>query len=423
MNLVLLGINHRTAPLELREKLAEALQDLAAGYQSLTSLSGLKEVLLYSTCNRIEVLFTTADPPTTLPQVQTLLVNLAEVASADLEKGLYVHQEGGAVEHLFRVASGLDSMVVGEPQILGQVKEAYRQATQQRATGPILNRLLHKTFSVAKRIRSETGIGCQAVSVSYAAVELARKIFGSLSGKTALLVGAGEMAELAVEHLKHCGVSQIIVANRTLERAMKLARRFQGDAVSLAELECQLLHIDILISSTGATEQILSRDQVRQAMRLRKQRPLFMIDIAVPRDLDPEINTLDNVYLYNIDDLQDIITVNLRYRQQEAVKAERIIAAEALKFLQWRESLTAYPTIIALQEKADQICRNELKKTLSQLGPLTPEQIKSLEVLTQSIVHKLLHDPILYMKRNHHPKDPAREIDYIRRLFNLDPER
>ncbi|MBW2134700.1 MAG: glutamyl-tRNA reductase [Deltaproteobacteria bacterium] len=423
MNLILLGINHRTAPLELREKLAGGLQDAAAGYQRIKSVSGLQEVLLYSTCNRIEVLFTTPDPPATLPQVQTFLLNLAEVSSADLEKGLYIYQEGEAVQHLFRVASGLDSMVVGEPQILGQVKEAYRQATQQHATGAILNRLLHKTFSVAKRIRSETGIGCQAVSVSYAAVELARKIFGSLTDKTALLVGAGEMAELAVEHLKRYGVSQIVVANRTLERALKLAQRFGGEAISLAELEHQLLKIDILISSTGATEQILTREQVKRVMRLRKQQPLFLIDIAVPRDLDPAINTLDNVYLYNIDDLQGIIAVNIRYRQQEAVKAERIIASEVLKFLQWRESLAVYPTIIALQEKADHICRNELKKTLNQLGPLTPEQIKSLEVLTQSITHKLLHDPILYMKRNHHPKDPSREIDYIRRLFNLDRER
>ncbi|RLA88616.1 MAG: glutamyl-tRNA reductase [Deltaproteobacteria bacterium] len=422
MNLVLLGINHRTAPLEIREKLAGGLQDLSAGYQALRHLAGLKEVLLYSTCNRVEVLFTTADPPKTVPRVQTFLINLADLPTEEQERIMYIHQEGEAVQHLFRVASGLDSMVMGEPQILGQVKEAYRLATQQQATGAILNRLLHKTFFVAKRVRSETGIGCQAVSVSYAAVELARKIFGTLTNKTALLVGAGEMAELAVEHLKRYGVSQIIVANRTLERALKLARRFRGDAISLAELECQLLRIDIMISSTGATEQILTRDQIKKAMRLRKQQPLFLIDIAVPRDLDPEINTLDNVYLYNIDDLQGIIEVNRRYRQQEAVRAERIIAAEALKFLQWRESLAVYPTIIALQKKADQICQHELKKTLSQLGPLTPAQIKSLQVLTQSITHKLLHDPILYMKRNHHPKDTSREINYIRRLFNLDQE-
>ncbi|MDD3580857.1 MAG: glutamyl-tRNA reductase [Desulfobacca sp.] len=422
MNLVLLGINHRTAPLEIREKLAGGLQDLYAGYQELRHLPGLQEVVLYSTCNRVEVLFTTADPPETVPRVQAFLFNLADLPPEERERIMYIHQEGEAIQHLFRVASGLDSMVIGEPQILGQVKEAYRLATQQHATGAILNRLLHKTFSVAKRIRSETGIGCQAVSVSYAAVELARKIFGTLTNKTALLVGAGEMAELAVEHLKHYGVSQIIVANRTLERALKLARRFGGDAISLAELECQLLTIDIMISSTGATEQILTRDQLKRAMRLRKQQPLFLIDIAVPRDLDPEINTLDNVYLYNIDDLQGIIEVNRRYRQQEAVKAERIIAAEVLKFLQWRESLAVYPTIIALQEKADHICQNELKKTLSQLGPLSPEQIKSLQVLTQSITHKLLHDPILYMKRNHHPKDTSREINYIRRLFNLDQE-
>jgi glutamyl-tRNA reductase len=422
VTLVLLGLNHKTAPVALREKLACIAPDPAAAYQSLGQIPELQEVLLYSTCNRVEVIFTTPDPDAAIPQVVNFLGSQPELAAADVTAALYEYREAEAVNHLFAVACGLDSMVMGEPQVLGQVKAAYREGTNQQTTGPLLNRLLHKTFSVAKKVRTETGIGGLAVSVSYAAVELARKIFGSLAEKTGLLIGAGEMAELAVEHLKRHGVARLIVANRTLSRGLELAGRFGGEAVSLAELENQLLAVDIVISSTGATEVILTKDQVKSAMRRRKQRPLFLIDIAVPRDLDPGINDLDNVYLYNIDDLQGVIQANLEHRQEEAVKANRIIEVETQKFQQWRETLEVTPTIVALRDKALQICEAELKKTLAQLGPLTPEQQKSLEVLAESIALKLLHDPFVYLKRNHHPKHRSRDVDLTRRLFNLDPD-
>ena len=362
-------------------------------------------------------------PETALPQVLDFFLSQPEMAAADLSAALYQYREAEAVNHLFQVACGLDSMVTGEPQVLGQIKAAYREGTTQQATGALLNRLLHKTFSVAKKVRTETGIGGLAVSISYAAVELARKIFGSLADKTGLLIGAGEMAELAVEHLKRQGVARLIVANRTLSRGLELAGRFGGTAVSLAELEDQLLIADIVISSTGASEIILTKDQVKGVLRRRKQRPLFLIDIAVPRDLDPGINDLDNVYLYNIDDLQGVIQANLEHRQEEAVKANRIIEVETQKFLQWRETLEVTPTIVALRDKAQHICENELKKTLAQLGPLTPEQQKSLEILAESIALKLLHDPFIYLKRNHHPKNRSRDVDLTRRLFNLDPDR
>ncbi len=424
MTLVLIGLNHKTAPVELREKLAALAPEPAAAYQYLRELQAVQEALLYATCNRVEILFASPDPETAIPQVRQFLI--AQGGEADvqaMQQALYVYREAEAVSHLFQVACGLDSMVMGEPQVLGQIKAAYRQGTEQQATGPLLNRLLHKTFSVAKKVRSETGIGGLAVSVSYAAVELARKIFGSLTDKTGLLIGAGEMAELAVEHLKRHGVARLIVANRTVERGLELAGRFGGEAVSLAELPEQLLRADIVISSTGAPELILTKDQVKGVMRRRKQRPLFLIDIAVPRDLDPAINDLDNVYLYNIDDLQGVIQANLHHRQAEAVKAQRIIDVETQKFLQWRETLAVTPTIVALVDKARQICQSELKKTLPQLGPLTPEQQKSLEVLAESIALKLLHDPFLYLKRNHHPKRRSQDIDLTRRLFNLDPDR
>jgi len=423
MKLLLIGVNHQTAPVALREKLAALIPDVAAAYQRLKELPELPEVLLYSTCNRVEVLCATEDPEAAQTRLQDFFAGNPEVPPEVLTEALYVHRDQDAVAHLFRVASSLDSLVVGEPQVLGQVKEAYRAATRSRATGPVLNRLLHKTFSVAKRVRTETGIGDQAVSVSFAAVTLGKKIFGDLSGKTAVLVGAGEMGELALEHLKAQGAARLIVANRTLERGLELARRFGGEAVSLEELENQLLTADVLISSTGAGGYLLTRDQVKAAMRRRRQRPLFLIDIAVPRDLDPAINDLDNVYLYNIDDLKEVVDRNLEERRREAARAERLVAQEAVKFMGWMETLEVFPTIIALKEKAEGICQAELEKTLRQLGPLTEEQQRALEVLTASITAKMLHDPIIFLKRNHHPKKPHQDLDLVRRLFNLDPDR
>lgn len=422
MTLVLVGVNHKTAPVELREKLCGLFPDPEAAYQRLRAFPELAEVLYYNTCNRVEVLAVAPDPEAGIRRLQEFLASHPEVTPQDVEKSLYVHRGEAAVRHLFRVAASLDAMVVGEPQILGQVKAAYRQATEQDATGPILNRLLHKTFSVAKKVRTETGIGDHAVSVSYAAVSLGKKIFGELAGKTALLIGAGEMAELALEHLRRQGVAQIVIANRTLERAARLADRFRGRAVPLEGLEEELLKCDILISSTGAEGYVLTREQVAAAMRRRRQRPLFLIDIAVPRDLDPRINELEYVYLYNIDDLKEVVETNVQRRQEAAAQAEGLVAAETLKFMDWLKTLGVFPTIIALQEKARAICRQELKKTLSHLGPLTPEQVEALEVLTRSVAAKLLHDPIMFLKRNHHSRHAAAEITLVRRLFHLDPE-
>jgi glutamyl-tRNA reductase len=422
MNLLLFGVNHKTAALSLREKLASLIPDLGQAYQSLKAWPEISEVLLYTTCNRVELVCVTDDPEAAGARVRTFFSGHPEFTPAALKESFYLHWDQEAVQHLFRVASSLDSMVVGEPQVLGQVKAAYRTATEHQATGPILNRLLHKAFSVAKRVRGETGIGDRAVSVSYAAVTLGRKIFGDLSGKNVLLLGAGEMAELALEHLRGQGAAKISVANRTLSRGVRLAERFGGEAVSLEELETQLLTADILISSTGAGDFLLTRDQVRAVMRRRRQKPLFLIDIAVPRDLDPTLNELDNVYLYNIDDLQEVAEQGLKHRQQEAAKAERLVAAETLKFQDWLATLEVYPTIIALKDKAEAICQAELKKTLSHLGPLTPEQRRTLEVLTGSVTQKLLHDPIIFLKRNHHLKQPQRELDLVRRLFNLDAD-
>lgn len=423
MNLVLVGVNHKTASVGLREKLASLIPEMSQAYSRLLAFPELQEILLYTTCNRVEAICVTEAVEGALARLRSTFLAHPDITPEELDSSLYVKQGGDSVQHLFRVASSLDSLVVGEPQILGQVKAAYRNATQHRATGPILNRLLHKTFSVAKRVRTETGVGGHAVSVSYAAVTLGRKIFGELAGKTVLLLGAGEMAELALEHFKTHGVGRIIVANRTLERGLHLASRFQGEAVSLEELETYLVFADILLSSTGADHFLLTRDQVKGVLKRRKQRPLFCIDIAVPRDLDPAINDLDNVYLYDMDDLKEFVEQNWQRRQQEVAKAERLVAAETFKFLDWLKTLEVFPTIIALKEKADRICQAELKKTLPQLGLLTLEQRQALETLTGSITQKLLHDPIMFLKRNHHPKKPPRDLDLVRRLFNLDPDR
>jgi len=313
-------------------------------------------------------------------------------------------------------------MVVGEPQILGQLKEAFRAAVDHRATGAILNKLMHKSFSVAKRVRSETGIASHAVSVGYAAVELARKIFGELEGREVLLIGAGEMAELAAEHLLNHGVSRITAANRTLDRALALARRWGGRAAALEEIPALLAEVDIVISSTGAPELVVTAAAVRSVLRARKHRPLFFVDIAVPRDVDPDVNRLDNVYLYDIDDLRGVIEENRAARAEEALRAERIVEEETIKFLGWLHTLEVVPTIVAMKEKVERIRRAELDKTLARMGPLPPDQVQALEVMTEALTRKILHDPISFIKRAGRREKKDFYLDLTRRVFNLDAE-
>ncbi|HSR36524.1 MAG TPA: glutamyl-tRNA reductase, partial [Desulfurivibrionaceae bacterium] len=290
------------------------------------------------------------------------------------------------------------------------------------ATGPVLNKLLTKAFSVAKRIRTETNIGGSAVSISYAAVQLAKKIFGDLKDKRVLLVGAGEMAELAAEHLVAQGIGKVVVANRTLERAVKLAQTFHGTAVGLDELVPQLAEVDILISSTGATDLILRKEEVRPVMRQRHNRPLFLIDIAVPRDLDPELNDLDNVYLYDIDDLKQVVELNRAERQKEADKAERIVGEEAIKFLQWLDAMEVAPTITALRKKAEAIRDAELAKTLGQLSGLGEKERKGIEMMANAIINKMLHDPTMFMKAAAPAEEKRAQLAQVRKVFGLDAD-
>ncbi|HEB50815.1 MAG TPA: glutamyl-tRNA reductase [Desulfobulbus sp.] len=416
--IVLLGVNHKTTPLAVREKLA-----LTGGYEeplaALGRLDAIREYYLLSTCNRVEVLFTCRDVREARKQVLDLLF-AGSASREEMKNYIYQYEDQDAINHLFLVASSLDSMIVGEAQILGQLKDAFRHASSQKTSGLVLNRLLHKSFSVAKRVRTETRIGANAVSISYAAVELARKIFGNLDDKRVLLVGAGEMAELAAEHLVGQGVSEVVVANRTLERAVKLARRFGGRAVALDELVEQLKHVDIIISSTGASDLVLRRKDVQSVMRERRNQPLFFIDIAVPRDLDPEINELDNVYLYDIDDLKHVVEMNKSERDREAVKARRIVEEETLKFTQWLENIELTPTIIELRRMADSICRKELAKTLGKLDHLSAREKKSIEKMASAITSRLLHHPLQYLKSDNPCTDRRDKVNTVRTLFRLD---
>ncbi len=394
--ILLLGVNHKTTPVAVREKLA-----LSAGYPepltTLKGIAGVRESYLLSTCNRVELLLV-VEPG---EEVEGRLIAFLfgdRFPAEDYRRYLFLHSGRDAVHHLFMVATSLDSMVVGEAQILGQLKEAYRFASRFGCTGPLLNKLLHKAFSVAKRVRTETAIGSSAVSISYAAVQLAKKIFGSLADKKVLLIGAGEMAELAAEHLVGQGVGGVVVANRTLSRAVDLARRFNGRAVSFEELVTQLAEVDIIISSTGASEIILFRDQVKPVMRARMNRPLFFIDIAVPRDLDPQLLEIDNVYLYDIDDLSNVVESNRAERDREATKAARIVDEETLKFQRWYEGLAVTPTIQELKTKIDAIGRAELERTLPRLPELTEAELQALEKMVAAIGAKVLHDPLMFLK-------------------------
>ena len=416
--ILILGVNHKNTPLEVREKLA-----FSNGYeeplQALGKINGLREFYLLSTCNRVEILVSANDGK----QVEKDLAGFlfGDTLTPDqYEKHLYCHRNEEAIHHLFMVAASLDSMIVGESQILGQLKEAYRWSADKKCTGPILNKLLHKSFSVAKRVRNETQIGSSAVSISYAAIELAKKIFGSLDNKRVLLIGAGEMAELAAEHLVGNGAKDVVVANRTLERALNLAKRFNGHAVGLDELLEQLEQVDIIVSSTGAPGVILHKGDVKPLMRNRRNKPLFFIDIAVPRDLDPALNDLANVYLYDIDDLNNVVELNKAERDKEAVKASRIVDEEALKFESWLSGLAITPTIAALREKGNRISQMELERTLPRLKNLTPKEQKSVEKMASSIVSRLLHDPLIYLKSESCKDQSEMKVDVFRSVFDLD---
>lgn len=421
LDIVLTGLNHTTAPVNIREKLAFSNDESAAAVDYLHEQPGIKEVLLFSTCNRVEVLITAEDGNEAIRLAREYIARTKNTDVSEFENHMYTHQGPEAVRHIFRVASSLDSMVVGEPQILGQIKEAFRITVKKKASGVILNRMFHRAFNVAKRVRTETGIGDSAVSISYAAIELAKKIFGDLEDRKVLLVGAGEMAELAVEHLIRNRVGDIFVANRTFERGVELAERFNGKALRFEEIAPSLETVDIIISSTGSPTAVVTRDMVKGVIRNRRNRSLFFIDIAVPRDIDPAINKLNNCYVYDIDDLKGVIDDNLEARNREAVKAERIVDEAVVRFDKWLEGLYVVPTIVELREKMKAMGAFELEKTMkSSLKHLPGQDKLAVSRMVEALLNKILHDPIQYMKSNGCHRNESAAVSLVRTLFNLD---
>jgi len=420
MNIVLIGMNHKTAPLEIRERLPLSSRNNVHPLLEMIKIPQIKEAFYLSTCNRVEALASAVDAKAVVERLKEFIFPHGDLTSEEMARCLYVYFDHEAVRHLFRVASSIDSLVMGEPQILGQVKEAYRQAAELRTTGVILNRVVHHAFRVAKRVRTETEIASNAVSVSFAAVELAKKIFGALKGKTVLLIGAGEMSELAARHLIKYGVDRILIANRTYTRALEMARDFHAGVIEFDRLGEGLRDADIVISSTGAPGYVINAEMVAAALHRRKSRLLFLIDIAVPRDIDPAAGNIDNVYLYNIDNLQEIVDENLNNRRREAEKAEAIIEEEALKYREWFGTLKVVPTIVSLREKVEGIITGELGRSLSWMRNLSPEQRKNVEILASSILNKVLHDPIAALKEESQNGGALPYIAALRRLFRLD---
>ena len=419
-DITLIGLNHKTASVDIRECIAFTSDETELALAKLREEPSITESVLFSTCNRIELLMAAPDGPEAIGAAKRFLSTFKNVPLPDFESALYQFSGDEAVRHVFQVAASLDSMVVGEPQILGQMKEAYRRATEEKTTGAILNKLLHRTFFVAKKVRTETGIGDHAVSISYAAIELGKKIFGELTGKRAMLIGAGEMAELAVEHLIRNHVEGIVVANRTFERGVELARRFSGQAIRFDEIVDTIKDVDIIISSTGATDYVLRKDQIREAMKSRRNRSLFFIDIAVPRDIDPDINRVNNAYVYDIDDLKGIVDENIEDRQREATKARRIIDEAVIGFRKWYDTLDVVPTIVALRGKVENMAEQELDKSLASLNHLSEVDRQAIQRMTHALVNKILHEPTHFLKKNGCRGDKSAALDLTRKLFNLE---
>jgi glutamyl-tRNA reductase len=397
LNLVLLGVNHNTAPIEVRERLAIPAGRLADATRTLLHQPGIREGLILSTCNRVELVTLQEDGSAGIDLLRFLHEYFA-VPAQTIQPHLYEFREREAVRHLFRVASSLDSMVVGEPQILGQVKESYTVAREVGAVSSQLDTLLQRAFTVAKKVRTETQIGSNSVSIASVAVDLARKIFGSLEGKTVLLVGAGKMSELAARHLIQQGASRILVANRTQSRAEKIAAEFNGTVIPFDDLYAQADRADIVITSTGAPQKLFDRSHGQHFLHRRRNRPMFFIDIAVPRDVDPRMNEVEGCFVYDIDDLQQVAAANLADRSREAAAAETIVSREVDKYHQRLQSRDAVPAIIALQQNAEAIREAELARSAKRLAALTPEQREAVETLTRSLTAKLLHPQLTALR-------------------------
>jgi glutamyl-tRNA reductase len=415
--ILVVGISHHTAPLDVREKLSTATEATAEELRQLLAGGDLAEGVLLSTCNRVELYAAAEDPVVAARKIRSYLESRA--APTAVSEFLFERWGEDAIRHAFRVASSLDSMVVGEPQILGQVKQAVQAAEAAGATGALLGRCMNRAFAVAKRVRSETDIAAGTVSVSSVAVELAEKIFGQLAGRRAMLLGAGEMSEAAAKSLVGRGV-RLAVVNRSPERAERLAAEFGGEAAPYEHLSTELGKADVVVTSTASTRFVITRELMKDVMKLRRHRPLFIIDIAVPRDVDPRVEDLDNIFLYDVDDLQEVAGHNLAARKRAAEAAEKIISEETSSFEQWRRGLSLTPTIVGLRTRFQEIVQAELARTLPRLDGLSEKDQKTLHAMVNAMVNKLLHHPLTELKKGAEGPDAAHLIDAARQLFDLD---
>jgi glutamyl-tRNA reductase len=413
---LLIGVNHRTAPVEVRERFAIPESRLPDATKRLAGHPGIEEAMIVSTCNRVELL---ARAQNGTADLRGFIRDYFQLEPCTVEQHLYEYREREAVRHLFRVTSSLDSMIVGEPQILGQVKEAYAVARGVGAVNSHLDALVTRAFAVAKRVRSETAIGASAVSVASVAVELAQKIFGSLQGRTVYLIGAGKMSELAARHLLAHGAGAIFVANRTYEKALEMAERFRGQAIHFDKLYDTADKADIVITSTGAPHTIFRREHGERFLARRKNRPMFFIDIAVPRDVDPAMNELDGIFVYDIDDLQQVAASHVADRKKEAARAEQIIESEVERFAARVQTSNVVPTIVSLQEHLENIRQAEVDRLRGRFGQITAEQEAAIDALTRGIVNKILHTPITALKSAARDQGEGPVVDLVRRIFNL----
>jgi glutamyl-tRNA reductase len=416
MNFFVIGVNHKTAPVEVRERFAIPESRLPEATKMLANYPGIEEGMIVSTCNRVEMMARSTNGTV---DMRGFLKALYNIEPGQYEQFLYEFRETEAVRHIFRVASSLDSMVVGEPQILGQVKEAYATARAVGAVNSQLDALLTRAFAVAKKVRTDTQIASSSVSIASVAVELAKKIFGSLQGKSVYLVGAGKMCELAARHFIAHGAAKIYVANRTYERGVALAKKFNGEAIPIEHLYDTVDKADIVLSSTGAPVAIFRKEHGEKFLARRKNRPMFFVDIAVPRDVDPKMNDLDGMFVYNIDDLQQVVQSHLSDRTEEARHAEDIVNAEVDKFEERLRTLDVVPTIVSLQEHLETVRQAEIDRVRGRLGELTPEQELAVEAMTRGIINKIMHTPITTLKTAAKEPESTTVIELVRKIFNL----
>ncbi|MGA1870443.1 MAG: glutamyl-tRNA reductase [bacterium] len=420
MEISIIGISHLTAPVEIRERLAFDTQKLPIALQGIFGHPSVKECVILSTCNRVEVIAAIENRTLSFHEITSYILKFHHMQAQSIPNGFYSYYHEDAVKYLFRVAASLESMIVGEPQILGQIRDAYQVAREAGTVGPCLNMLLPHAIKTARRARTETNIGQNAVSISFAAVELAKKIFGDITSKTILLIGAGEMSELAARHLISNGVKTVMVANRTQSRAEELAKLFGGVALAFEHIHEKLALADIVITSTGAPHFILKRKDIEECLKLRKNKPIFLIDIAVPRDIDPEVNKCDNIFLYDIDDLQMVVETNLREREKEARRADMIIEHELALFMKRWSALDIIPTITSLNSYMEEIRKKELEKALTKLGSLDNGQREIVEAMTTSIVKKILHTPIKQLKKASSTEDISLLLQNTKELFGFE---